>query len=49
MPQRTHKDLSQLTQTGETQVTGLLESVKDQEATSPDDPRRAYPPQPGPA
>ncbi|MFZ1041866.1 MAG: hypothetical protein WCA79_08520 [Anaerolineales bacterium] len=33
MPQRTHKDLSQLTQTGETQVTGLLESVKEQEST----------------
>lgn len=33
MPQRTHKDLSQLAQTGETQVTGLLELVKDQEAT----------------
>jgi hypothetical protein len=33
MPQRTHKDLSQLTQTEETQVTGLLESVKDQAQT----------------
>ena len=33
MPKRTHKDLSQLAQTGETQVTGLLEPVKEQEST----------------
>ena len=33
MPKRTHKDLSQLTQTVETQVTGLLEPVQEQVAT----------------
>lgn len=33
MPKRTHKDLSQLTQTEETQVSGLLEPAKEPEST----------------
>jgi len=33
MPQRTHKDLSQLTQTEETQVGGLLEPAKELDTT----------------
>ena len=33
MPKRTHKDLSQLTQTVETQVTPLLEPAKEQDTT----------------
>lgn len=33
MPKRTHKDLSQLTQTVETQASGLLEPVKEQGTT----------------
>jgi len=33
MPKRTQKDLSQLTQTVETQVTPLLEPAKEQDTT----------------